>query len=148
MSKVLVEFDKKKYAGDPGKLFADKVKYDKIFAKLKELVYHQKSFEEESMMYHYDGSDKQDIWDCMEFFYSNLWNTNFRDYVYTDPTEEFENYNIQLEYMGKQSEVTVVYGIGSFCAISPMNHPPTNASTVLDLDKIVVKTSCEIIIQD
>ena len=42
--------------------------------KLIELVKERKSFEEESLMYGYEGADKEEIWTCMEFFYQNLCN--------------------------------------------------------------------------
>ena len=113
------------------------VEHPDMFDKLKEIVEQQKTFEEENLQYNYKGEDKEDIWHCMEFFYQNIWVKNFRPFVYSDK-DDWENYHIQLEYNGKYTEVEIVYGIGAFCVIYPMNHKPTNASKVLDLNKITV----------
>ena len=125
-------------------LLVKKVKLDKMLFKLKELVEKQKAFEEESMLYKYKGKDKDTIWSCMEFFYQNLWNKDFKEFVYTDPKDKWENYHIQLTYKNKYSEVEIVYGIGSFCIIGPSKKVSTN-SKVLDLDKVVILTSTEVI---
>ena len=109
----------------------------KNFDKLKELVKQQKYFEEESLQYEYKGSDKEEIWNCMEFFYENLYHKAFRPYIYS-ANDDWENYHIQLEYNGKYTEVEIVYGIGAFCVIYPMNHKPTNASKVIDLNKLTI----------
>jgi len=109
----------------------------KNFDKLKELVEQQKTFEEESLQYNYEGSDKEEIWNCMEFFYENLYYKEFRPYIYSEE-DYWENYHIQLEYNGKYTEVEIVYGIGSFCVIYPMKHKPTNASKLLDLNKLTI----------
>lgn len=113
------------------------VEHPDMFDKLKEIVEQQKTFEEEDLQYNYKGSDKEQIWACMEFFYQNIWVKNFRPFVYSDK-DDWENYHFQLEYNGKFSEVEIVYGIGAFCVIHPMNHKPTNASKVLDLNNITV----------
>lgn len=109
----------------------------KNFDKLKELVEQQKYFEEESLQYDYKGSDKEEIWNCMEFFYENLYHKAFRPYIYS-ANDDWENYHIQLEYNGKFTEVEIVYGIGAFCVIYPMTHKPTNASKVIDLNKLTI----------
>ena len=126
-------------------LLKEKVNLSKMLSKLKELVEKQKTFEEESMLYQYKGKDKDEIWACMEFFYKNLWTKEFREYIYTDPKDKWENYNIQLKYKEKYSEVTIVYGIGSFCVIVPQKEGPNKKSKILDLDKIVIKTNTEIL---
>ena len=107
-----------------------------VIEKLKELVKKQKSFEEESMLYKYRGRDKEKIWACMAFFYRNLWNPLFREFVYTDTDDNWENYHIQLEYKGKFSEVEIVYGIGAFCIIGPKT-AISKKSKILDLEYIV-----------
>ena len=109
-----------------------------LFDKLKELVEKELTFEEENLQYNYEGSDKEQIWACMEFFYQNIWVKNFKPFVYTDHNDDWENYHFQLEYNGKFAEVEIVYGVGSFCIIHPMTHHPVNASNVLDLNKITV----------
>ena len=50
-------------------LVKQKVKRNQMFSKLIELVKTGKSFEEESLQYNYNGKDKDQIWECMEFFY-------------------------------------------------------------------------------
>ena len=108
-----------------------------MLAKLKELVVKQKTFEEESMLYNYKGKDKDEIWSCMEFFYENLWTKEFREFIYTDDKDSWENYHIQLKCKNKFTEVTIVYGIGAFCVIAPLDKP-TDKSKILDLDKVVI----------
>lgn len=116
----------------------------RMLRKLIELVKEQKTFEEESMLYNYEGKDKDDIWSCMEFFYQNLWNKNFREFIWTNSADEWENYNIQLKYKDKYSIVEIVYGIGSFCVIKPLEQI-NDKYKVLDLEKITVKTNTEVI---
>lgn len=119
------------------KLLSFKKNKTKMLDKLKELVVKQKTFEEESMLYNYKGKDKDLIWSCMEFFYVNLWNKEFREFIYTDDKDSWENYHIQLKCKNKFTEVTIVYGIGAFCVIAPLDKP-TNKSKILDLDKVVI----------
>ena len=116
----------------------------RMFRKLIELVKEQKTFEEESMLYNYKGKDKDDIWSCMEFFYQNLWNKNFREFIWTNSADEWENYNIQLKYKDKYSIVEIVYGIGSFCVIKPLEKI-NDKYKVLNLENITVKTNTEVI---
>lgn len=125
-------------------LVKQKVKRDKMFSKLIDIVTKGKSFEEESLQYNYKGRDKKLIWECMEFFYQNLWNKEFREFIYTDPKDEWENYHIQLKYKDHFSEVTIVYGIGAFCVIAPVESLNDKKSTILDLEKINVKTTGDI----
>jgi hypothetical protein len=125
-----------------GKIFADVLhyimQYKIVINKLKELVRKQKTFEEESMLYKYKGKDKDEIWSCMEFFYQNLYNKNFRDFVYSDSDDKWENYHFQLEYQGHYSEVEIVYGIGAFCVIHPVKGP-TDKSKVIHLEFLVAE---------
>lgn len=123
-----------------------KVERDKMFCKLRELVKEQKSFEEESLQYTYKGEDKEDIWACMEFFYANLWTKEFREFIWSDNKDDWENYNVQLKYKDNYSLVTIVYGIGAFCVIKHTTYDSTKP--VLDLEKVVVKTTSEIIYND
>lgn len=119
------------------KLLSFKKDKTKMLSKLKKLVLQQKSFEEESMLYNYNGKDKDLIWSCMEFFYENLWTKEFREFIYNDDKDEWENYHIQLKCKNKFTEVTIVYGIGAFCVIAPLDKP-TDKSKILDLDKIII----------
>ena len=147
MRKVLVKAQNlhKNFA----ELLKDVVKQRKMLAKLKELVLKGKAYEEESLMYTYKGKDKEEIWSCMEFFYENLWNTAFRDYIWTDPTDNWENYHITLKYKDKWAEVQIIYGIGSFCVIGPrLTKPWQEGMKYLDLDKIVLKTNLEVLYYD
>ena len=89
------------------KLISFKKDKTKILDKLKELVVKQKTFEEESMLYNYKGKDKDLIWSCMEFFYVNLWNKEFREFIYTDDKDSWENYHIQLKCKNKFTNITV-----------------------------------------
>lgn len=126
-------------------LVKQKVKRSQMFAKLIDIVKYGKSFEEESLQYNYKGKDKDQIWECMEFFYQNLWNKEFREFIYIDSKDEWENYHIQLKYKDHFSEVTIIYGIGSFCVIAPIEKLDEEKSTILDLEKIYVKTTGDII---
>lgn len=126
-------------------LVKQKVKRGQMFSKLIDIVKHGKSFEEESLQYNYKGKDKDQIWECMEFFYQNLWNKEFREFIYTDSKDEWENYHIQLKYKDHFSDVTIVYGIGSFCVIAPIEKLDEEKSTIFDLEKIYVKTTGDII---
>ena len=143
--KIIVPSTLEEFKGNLFELLKHKFKQDRMFAKLREIVKEQKTFEEESLMYKYEGKDKDIIWSCMEFFYQNLWNPHFREFIWTNPADDWENYNIQLKYKDKYSDVTIVYGIGAFCVIGPMQTPPNNKSKVLDLEKITVKTNTEVI---
>lgn len=120
----------------------------RIFAKLIELVKKRKSFEEESLMYKYEGKDKDEIWSCMEFFYQNLYNLTFNDFIWHDDNDDWENYNFTLKYHNLYSEVNIVYGIGSFCVIKPVDGPNAKTGKILDLERIVVLTTGEIIYND
>lgn len=151
MRKVLVptSIDMPKYRGNFAELLKDVVKQRKMLAKLKEIVLKGKAYEEESLMYKYKGKDKEEIWSCMEFFYANLWNPAFKDYIWTDPTDNWENYHIALKYKDKLTEVQIIYGIGSFCVIGPgLSTPWTKDLKYLDLDKIVLKTNLEVLYND
>ena len=65
--------------------------------------------------------------------------------LYNDPKDEWENYHIQLKYKDHFSEVTIIYGIGAFCVIAPIESLDDKKSTILDLEKIYVKTSGDIV---
>lgn len=119
------------------KLLSFKKDKTKMLSKLKKLVIQQQSFEEESMLYNYNGKDKNLIWSCMEFFYENLWTKEFREFIWSDNNDDWENYHIQLKCKNKFTEVTIVYGIGAFCVIAPLDKP-TDKSKILDLDKVVI----------
>ena len=81
----------------------------------------------------------------MEFFYQNLWNKEFKEFIYNDPEDEWENYNIQLKYKDHYSKVSIVYGIGSFCVIAPIEKLDEEKSTILNLENIHVMTSGDIV---
>ena len=119
------------------KLLSFKKDKTKMLSKLKKLVTQQQSFEEESMLYNYKGKDKNLIWSCMEFFYENLWTKEFREFIWSDNNDDWENYHIQLKCKNKFTEVTIVYGIGAFCVIAPLDKP-TDKSKILDLDKVII----------
>jgi len=120
------------------KLLSFKKDKTKMLAKLKELVVKQKTFEEESMLYNYNGKDKDEIWSCMEFFYENLYTKEFRQFIWNDTRDDWENYHIQLKCKDKFTEVEIVYGIGSFCIIRPLDKITKN-SEILDLDKVRIE---------
>lgn len=142
--KIIVPSTLEEFKGNFLELLKHKFKQDRMFAKLREIVKEQKTFEEESLQYKYKGKDKDTIWSCMEFFYQNLWNKNFREFIWTNSADEWENYNIQLKYKDKYSIVEIVYGIGSFCVIKPLEQI-NDKYKVLDLEKIVIKTNTEVI---
>lgn len=119
------------------KLLSFKKDKTKMLSKLKKLVIQQQSFEEESMLYNYKGKDKNLIWSCMEFFYENLWTKEFREFIWSDNNDDWENYHIQLKCKNKFTEVTIVYGIGAFCVIAPLDKL-TDKSKILDLDKVII----------
>lgn len=148
MRRIIIPADPEDLKGVDGlaKLVKLKVERDKMFCKLRELVKEQKSFEEESLQYTYKGEDKEDIWACMEFFYANLWTKEFREFIWSDKKDDWENYNVQLKLKNNYSLVTIVYGIGAFCVIAPTTYD--SSKPVLDLEKIVVKTTSEIIYND
>lgn len=149
--KVLVsQYDLKDYKGMAGLVELLKIRHkrNRMFAKLIELVKEQKSFEEESMLYNYDGADKDQIWECMEFFYQNLWEKGLKEFIWSDDKDEWENYNILLKYKDKYSLVSIVYGIGSFCIIAPADeeYMKTHKAEIIDLENVHVKTTGEIIL--
>ena len=148
MRRIIIPANHEDLKGVDGlaKMVKLKVEREKMFCKLRELVKEQKSFEEESLQYTYKGEDKEDIWACMEFFYANLWTKEFREFIWSDNKDDWENYNIQLKLKDNYSLVTIVYGIGAFCVIAPTSYD--SSKPVLDLEKIVVKTTSEIIYND
>lgn len=148
MRRIIIPANPEDLKGVDGlaKMVKLKVERDKMFCKLRELVKEQKSFEEESLQYNYKGEDKEDIWACMEFFYANLWTKEFREFIWSDNKDDWENYNVQLKYKDNYSLVTIVYGIGAFCVIKHSTYDSTKP--VLDLEKVVVKTTSEIIYND
>lgn len=126
---------KNKTFANPIKLVKNYFTLKTVFKKLKEIVENRSRFEEESMLYTYQGNDKNEIWLVMEFFYSNLWDKEFRKFNFTDPTDEWENYNFYVHYKGKYSLVSIIYGIGSTCIIVPIEKIEPD-KLVLDLDNI------------
>jgi hypothetical protein len=148
MRRIIIPANTEDLKGVDGlaKMVKLKVERDKMFSKLRELVESQKFFEEESLQYTYKGDDKEDIWACMEFFYANLWTKEFREFIWSDNKDDWENYNVQLKYKDNYSLVTIVYGIGAFCVIKHTTYDSTKP--VLDLEKVVVKTTSEIIYND
>lgn len=148
MRRIIIPANTEDLKGVDGlaKMVKLKVERDKMFSKLRELVESQKFFEEESLQYTYKGEDKEDIWACMEFFYANLWTKEFREFIWSDNKDDWENYNIQLKLKDNYSLVTIVYGVGAFCVIAPTTYD--SSKPVLDLEKIVVKTTSEIIYND
>lgn len=148
MRRIIIPANTEDLKGVDGlaKMVKLKVERDKMFCKLRELVKEQKSFEEESLLYIYTGEDKEDIWACMEFFYAYLWTKEFREFIWSDKKDDWENYNVQLKLKDNYSLVTIVYGIGAFCVIAPTTYD--SSKPVLDLEKIVVKITSEIIYND
>lgn len=148
MRRIIIPADPEDLKGMDGlaKMVKLKVERDKMFSKLRELVESQKFFEEESLQYTYKGDDKEDIWACMEFFYANLWTKEFHEFIWSDNKDDWENYNVQLKYKDNYSLVTIVYGIGAFCVIKHTTYD--SSKPVLDLEKVVVKTTSEIIYND
>jgi hypothetical protein len=143
---IVKNSDNPEYKGHFEVMLRKKVELSKMLAKLKEIVEQAKSYEEESLMYKYRGKDKDEIWSCMEFFYQNLWNKDFREFVWTDPTDNWENYHIALKYKDKWAEVQIVYGIGAFCVIGPgLSTPWTKDLKYLDLDKVNISTTTDVI---
>ena len=142
--KILINSTLDKFKGNLLGLLKFRHSRIRMLRKLIELVKEQKTFEEESMLYNYEGKDKDDIWSCMEFFYQNLWNKNFREFIWTNSADEWENYNIQLKYKDKYSIVEIVYGIGSFCVIKPLEKI-NDKYKVLNLENITVKANTEVI---
>lgn len=126
---------KNKTFANPIKLVKNYFTLKTVFKKLKEIVENRSRFEEESMLYTYQGNDKNEIWLVMEFFYSNLWDKEFRKFNFTDPTDEWENYNFYVHYKGKYSLVSIIYGIGSTCIIVPIEKVEPD-KLVLNLDNI------------
>lgn len=118
-------------------IFKNYFKNKKILNKLKELVQCNCHFEEESMMYTYEGPDKNDIWAVMEFFYKHLWDKNFEKYNYTDPTDEWENYNFYIHYKGKYTLISIIYGIGSTCIITSVEPSEIKTSKlIIELENV------------
>jgi hypothetical protein len=127
-------------------MLRERVRLGKMLAKLREIVDKGKSYEEESLMYKYRGKDKDEIWSCMEFFYQNLWNRDFHEFVWTNAYDEWENYHVYLKYGNKWAEVEIVYGIGAFCVIGPgLSKPWIEGMKYLDLDKINIATNTDIV---
>lgn len=146
---IVKNSDNPEYKGHFDVMLKEKVKLSKMLAKLKEIVDKQKAFEEESLMYKYKGKDKDEIWSCMEFFYQNLWNKSFREFIWSDDKDEWENYHIYLKYNNKWSEVQIIYGIGAFCVIGPgLSKPWIEGMKYLDLDKINIATNTDVILYD
>lgn len=147
---IIGKYELNDYKGIKGLIELLKIRHKRnmIFAKLIELVKEQKTFEEESMLYKYDGADKDLIWSCMEFFYQNLWEKGMREFIWTDEKDEWENYNILLKYKDQYSQVSIVYGIGSFCVIGPAGkeYIENPKAQVFNLENIYVKTTGEIIL--
>ena len=83
---------------NPFKLIKTYLKTRTVFNKLKDLIVNRSRFEEESMLYTYEGEDKNAIWEVMEFFYVSLWTKEFDPFVYTDPADDWENYNFYIHY--------------------------------------------------
>lgn len=108
---------------------------EEVINKLKELVEAKKSFEEESFMYEYEGPDKKLIGYCMDFFYERLYKPEYKNFIFYYPDDGFENYNYQIKYKDKYSEVNIIYGQGSTCIIKPIEYP-TNAAEIFDLENI------------
>lgn len=116
-----------------------------VIGKLREIVEHEKSFEEESFLYNYKGKDKNDISKIFDFFYSSLSNRVFNSFCYFDPSDGFENYNIYLKYKNKYTLVCILYGQGSTCIIKPVK--PEEIKTdkdVIILDNIHCSISGEV----
>ena len=105
---------------NPFKLIKTYLKTRTVFNKLKDLVANRSRFEEESMLYTYEGEDKNAIWEVMEFFYVSLWTKEFDPFVYTDPADDWENYNFYIHYKGKYTLISIIYGVGSTCIIAPV----------------------------
>lgn len=116
----------------------------KMLPKLKEIVRKGQKFEEEYVQYAYRGKDADLILDCMEFFYENLWSMGFRDFVWSNPKDDWENYHTILEYNGKYSEVEIVYGVGAFCIIYPIEKVPRRNKKILKLDKMTILKNMEV----
>ena len=139
---IVKNSDNPEYKGHFDVMLKEKVKLSKMLAKLKEIVDKQKVFEEESLMYKYRGKDKDEIWSCMEFFYQNLWNKSFREFIWFDEKDEWENYHIYLKYNNKWSEVQI-------CIIGPgLSKPWIEGMKYLDLDKINIATNTDVIYMD
>ena len=83
---------------NPFKLIKTYFKTKTVINTLKDLVANRSRFEEESMLYTYEGEDKNAIWEVMEFFYVSLWTKEFDPFVYTDPNDDWENYNFYVHY--------------------------------------------------
>lgn len=146
---IVKNSDNPEYKGHFDVMLKEKVKLTKMLFKLKEIVAKGKFFEEESLMYHYKGKDKEEIWSCMEFFYQNLWNKDFREFIWSNTDDEWENYHVYLKYNNMWSEVEIIYGIGAFCVISPkLTKPWQEGMKYLDLDKVNIATNTDVILYD
>lgn len=125
----------------------DAIKMQKVrIEKLKTLVKTHKTYEEESVQYTYTGKDKDLILSCMDFFYENLYNTAFREFVSVDPTIGWENYNFALKYKSHYLTVTIIYGIGATCIIGSNTKP--DMYSLLDLEKIHVTNTGDVMYDD
>lgn len=125
-------------------LLKQKAINDRMLRKLIEIVKKEKSFEEESLMYHYNGSDKDEIWSCMEFFYKHLYEKEFREFYWSDSNDEWENYHFQIKYKDHLSSVEIFYGIGSFCVIKP-TETVSDRAKVLNLENLHFKVNGDIV---
>ena len=132
--------------GWPGifELIKKKHKNDMMLKKLREIVKEGLCFEEELLLYGYKGTDRDLIWSCMEFFYQNLYNLNFKDFIWNDDSDEWENYHFQIKYKDHLSSVEILYGIGSTCIIKPVDTISDKAK-VLDLESISFKVNGDIV---
>ena len=78
---IVKNSDNPEYKGHFDVMFKERIRLGKMLGKLRKIVDKQKRFDEESLMYKYKGKDKDEIWSCMEFFYQNLWNKSFREFI-------------------------------------------------------------------
>ena len=71
-----------------------------------------------------------------------------KEFIWSDDKDEWENYNILLKYKDKYSLVSIVYGIGSFCVISPADeeYMKKHKAEIINLENVHVKTTGEIIL--
>lgn len=139
----LSEYKGKSWAGI-FELIKKKHKNDMMLKKLIEIVKEGLCFEEELLMYGYKGGDRDLIWSCMEFFYQNLYNLDFKDFIWNDDSDEWENYNFQIKYKDHLSSVEIVYGIGSTCIIKPAESVSDKAK-VLNLENLHFKVNGDIV---
>jgi hypothetical protein len=139
----LSEYKGKGFAGI-FELVKKKHKNDLMLKKLREIVKEGLCFEEELLLYGYKGEDRDLIWSCMEFFYQNLYNLDFKDFIWNDDSDEWENYHFQIKYKDHLSSVESLYRIESTCIIKPAEAVSDKAK-VLDLDSISFKVNGDIV---